>query len=620
MRLILLLAGLSGFILFSLEVLWAHLLGAVLGNSVYVFAAMLAFVLLGLLLGAAISSVLFPARLALPASRLSLVYALGAGCIAWQHLAWPGVPAQFSAAGPGIVGFLESEVFRWTLAAKLLLPTATVMGMSYPLLFRLAEFPLHAQARGAALAAMTNTLGCIGGALLTGFVLIPALGSETSLSLLGVLAAVCGGLIAVALASGRMRRLLVLLSSACAGLFVLLPAWDRLALSSGEHVYFQRSFVVAQSQLEMFHEDTYGGITTVISSPVNGARPEETSRFLLTNGKFQGDDSVEMEAQTGFALIPALLSRRFDQACVIGLGTGRSAYVAQAFDFRRMAIADISPGIADAAEQHFGHINGNILRQARVSLMLEDGRNLLLLRDAWRCDLISMEISSIWFAGSTNLYSREFYEIVRSRLAPQGIFQQWLQIHHIGFAELGSVLASVRSVFPHVGLWVFGGQGIIVASESPLVFSAEARERFLARENTLNLGRDARQALIDSAKRSLVLAPEDTSRLVAQGGFTLNTDRNRYLEYATPRYNVSRKDHRAENLLQLERFSSGREIPGGQMITTEALCVPGFRFAGRQRRHGEIRSGCRSVFLRGRALRGEAFQSARLLEAIRRSS
>ena len=257
--------------------------------------------------------------------------------------------------------------------------------------------------------------------------------------------------------------------------------------------YFQRSFVVAQSQLEMFHEDTYGGITTVISSPVDGARREETSRFLLTNGKFQGDDSVEMEAQTGFALIPALLSRRFDQACVIGLGTGRSAYVAQAFDFRRMAIADISPGIAAAAEHHFSHINGNILRQAGVSLMLEDGRNLLLLRDAWRCDLISMEISSIWFAGSTNLYSREFYEIVRSRLAPQGIFQQWLQIHHIGFAELGSVLASVRSVLPDVGLWVFGGQGIIVASDSPLVFSAEARERFLARENTLNLGRDARQ-------------------------------------------------------------------------------------------------------------------------------
>src|SRR5262249_11993989 len=52
-------AFLSGFLFFGLEVAWTHLMGAALGNSVYVFAAMLALVLMGLGLGGALATALF---------------------------------------------------------------------------------------------------------------------------------------------------------------------------------------------------------------------------------------------------------------------------------------------------------------------------------------------------------------------------------------------------------------------------------------------------------------------------------------------------------------------------------------------------------------------------------
>ncbi len=84
-----------------------------------------------------------------------------------------------------------------------------------------------------------------------------------------------------------------------------------------------------------------------------------------------------------------------------------------------------------------------------MKLILEDGRNSLLLHPR-KYDLITIEISSVWFAGATNLFSREFYALVRSRLKPGGVFQQWLQLHHISRKEIETVLVSLRNELPKV--------------------------------------------------------------------------------------------------------------------------------------------------------------------------
>src|SRR5207253_7967493 len=103
-----------------------------------------------------------------------------------------------------------------------------------------------------------------------------------------------------------------------------------------------------------------------------------------------------------------------------------------------------------------------------VHLHLEDGRNVLLT-DPARYDLITLEITSIWYAGTTNLYSREFYELADRRMNPDGVLQQWVQLHHISSAEIASAVATVREVFPYVSFWYFGDQGMIVATHRPQV-------------------------------------------------------------------------------------------------------------------------------------------------------
>jgi spermidine synthase len=374
--------------------------------------------------------------------------------------------------------------------------------------------------------------------------------------------------------SRKLRWLSAVVSlSVLAGLLWALPAWDRLALTSGEHVYFQRNQVWPESRLKMFHEDTHGGMTTVVYNPA-GVRGQKTGYLtLLTNGKFQGNDSWEMEAQTGFALVPGLLSERFDHACVIGFGTGRSALVAQAMGFERIDVAELSPGIVVAARRHFEQMNGKVLDARGVRLWLEDGRNLLLLNRDWRCDMITMEITSIWFAGGANLYSREFYALARERLQPGGIFQQWIQLHHITSQELGSVLATAQKVFPYVGFWVLGGQGIVVASERPLRYTAAGSRRFTCGAKILGFDEQGAKGMVAKVRESAILAPEDTRKLVRGRPYVVNTDRNRYLEYATPRYNFSDEDFRRSNMEWLRKYAQKRPRLPEEASANEVECL-----------------------------------------------
>ena len=537
---------LSGLLFFMLEVLWTHLMSVVIGNSVYAFATMLGIVLLALFIGGTIASTIFRNDDSVGLSTVATCVLASALLLGLQHILWPLVPNFFTRYGQTIDSFAAGELLRAMVAAAVILPAAIPLGMVFPLLFRLREFPLTGRGTTAGVMTALNAIGSVSGALLCAFAAIPLAGSEAALLLIALTYAVVAIATAIASEKGAMR----LATLAVAGLAILasplLPPWNPLKLTSGEHVYFRPGFVTPDAQLLFFHEDTAGGITTVVNT--------RGGRVLLTNGKFQGNDSGERAAQIGFALTPAIHVGRLDRALVIGLGTGHSAAVVHDLGFKEIDVAEIAPGIVDASRKHFGHVTGNVLSKPNVHLAVEDGRNFLLLHDQ-KYDLITMEISSIWFAGATNLYSRDYYAIAKKRLAPGGVLQQWIQLHHIGLAELMSVIATVREEFPHVSFWVFGGQGIIVASHQPQVLrqaGVSAAENLLRTQNQIPQG----TITIDGLLASRLLAPPDVDRLVTSFETAINTDRSRYLEYATPRYNLSRIDYANLNVRFLQQFSS----------------------------------------------------------------
>jgi spermidine synthase len=494
-------AAASGLLVFASEVVFVHLLALVDGTSVYVFGLVLAVFLVALAAGAALSRSL--AR-RMKGDALAASLALSGVMLALTIPLWDRLPDLFVAAGPLAPAWWQREVLRGMVAAIAIGPPAACMGTTFPLVLA-ALAPRDDRGALTGRATAVNTLASIAGSLVGGFVLLPALGSQRACGAI----ALAYGLAAVVVPAPRKAPITVLAAAACL-LVVAGPRWDLARLSSGANVYFERQ--PEQGRVVWIDEDVHGGVVTVTSSG--------DITTLWTNGKYQGDTGWQMTPQRSFADVPAMFVRRFDRALVVGVGTGVTIDQTAKYPFTTIDVAELSPGIVAAARSFFGSVNEGVLDDPRVRLRFEDGRNLLLV-EGGRYDLVTVELTSIWFAGAANLYNREFYRTAASRLAEGGVLSQWVQLHHTTQLDLASQLVTARSIFPHAAFFV-RGQGVLVLGMQPL------------------------RARPDADLTGLVLADESLDAFVdeicARAGTTreqiVSTDDNLRLEYATPRNNV----------------------------------------------------------------------------------
>jgi spermidine synthase len=534
----------SGCLAFAAEVIFTHLLALLIGNSAYAFGLILAVFLCCLFAGAAWAAGFAKRRgdTALAAGLLVTAAALCGTLPLWDEL-----PRLFAALGSSVTSFGGREAVRALAAFAILCLPATMMGLTFPLLLqRVAR--TSAPSRWVGRLTAVNTVGAVVGALGTGYGLLPWLGSQRSLEAVVVLFALASAAAALLTGPDARRRLFVL----AAGVSLLTPLehrWNLARLTGGSNVYFEKWS--EPEAIPFLREDVHGGVTSVSRS--------RGVLTLLTNGKFQGNTGWEMSAQRFFAHYPSLFVSHFERALVIGLGTGTTLGTLAAYPWKKLDVVEISPSIVEAARRYFQAGNLGAIDDPRVTIHHGDGRNYALVDDG-HYDLIGMELSSIWFAGASNLYSREFYRLIRARLAPGGIFQQWVQLHHVYRRDFATVIGTLRSEFPHVALFYGGGQGILVASEEPFQASLARLEALEARPELGRVLPDRRHLrelrgdilafdagldafLDDSAK----LASLDRSALVS-------TDQSLYLEYATPRGNVLPWATREELVRELRRY------------------------------------------------------------------
>jgi spermidine synthase len=531
--------GVGGVVTLALEVNYIHLLAVVAGNSVYAFSLMLFAFLLGLGAGAEIARQLLRLRVHLPLALAWLEFALAAIILAGVFL-WEGLPAYFASFEqyPLPREFGAREVVRGVVCWIAMFPPAVVIGALYPLAMECVGraapgAPIAALGRAAGL----NTAGNIVGVLVAGFWLLPAIGALRSVQ---VLAAICLllGLATVIWTELKWREIAWAPAAVVGLLFIVQPrSFDYTALASGANVYFARQ---DYGRVIDVVESVDGGLTTVArGDPVveGGWVP----LVLLTNGKFQGSNGGEIPAQVGIALSPLLHTPARGSALVIGYGTGMSARVIADAGFRELEIVELSSDIVELANRHFGDINGRVSERRGVRTYITDGRNFLMLQPR-QYDVVSVEISSIWFAGAAALYNREFYRLVKRRLAPNGVLQQWVQLHHVGTTDLLHVLSSVRSEFEHVWLYFIGTQGMIIAANgsvahpsarnAAIVDSAPGLKELLA-----SIGGSAHDLL-----KTRLLDPAGTDLFLSSfgmpGPYWISTDDNLKLEYSTPRGNV----------------------------------------------------------------------------------
>ena len=175
---------------------------------------------------------------------------------------------------------------------------------------------------------------------------------------------------------------------------------------------------------------------------------------LWIDHTIQGDTSLlGRRVQERQGRLPcALLGRPAQRALVIGLGTGitTSAMVLQV---EHADVAELSAGVIEANRTVLAEANGQVAARPNVRVWHADGRSVLC-DAAEPYDLIVTDIVYPSVPGAGNLFSREFYALVRRRLAVDGLFVHWLPCFQLSPADLSAITAGFLESFPDGSAWI----------------------------------------------------------------------------------------------------------------------------------------------------------------------
>ena len=471
-------AAASGFAALGYEVLWTRLLVFKLKTTTYAFSVMLTTFLSGLGFGGLLLGAWERrGRERGPASawrRLSGLQA-GIGLSALLSIFVIGGLEGVSVAQDGSWG--ARTLRQLGLSAAVMLPPTLMMGMSLPLVARLAGAGRGVgEAVGRVYAA--NTAGAVLGSLVAGFCLAPLLGTQHSLILLALVNLALAAAVLGAAPAGVRRRAkgwprALAGAWAAAGLGLLALPSDLLfgLYNAGEREVDSRTRI-------LHAREGAGGITTVHELP-SGDRVISTGSINVA-----GTTLTLRTTQMLQAHIPALLHPGPRQVLQIGFGSGETAHILTGYPGCSLDVAEISRSVLDEADAFFGDINHGVLHRPSVTPFVTDGAGFLRLsRRSY--DLILND--SIWpyYAGNSGLYTREHFAAGRDRLRPGGLMTSWLPLD-MRLESFLTILRTFHSVFPHFTIWAanthYTKHALLVGSTEPLrIDAADFLDRFADR-------------------------------------------------------------------------------------------------------------------------------------------
>ena len=458
----------SGFASIAYEVLWFRVLANFQVHTVFAFSAMLATYLVGLVLGAFICArFLAPRKDRLLAyfARLQLLIAVGGlltvgllGRSRNMALAFNEWMQPLNSQR-GLFDWLAGTTETMFLCVVVLLVPTTLIGISLPLASELTIQHVSVLGRRLGRLYALNTLGGTLGSLTAGFVLVPYLGTQASLTLIVVLNLL---LFLVVVASqpslrgdGRLRRLSVGgIVFVCAGTWILGPHYLTAAQTA-----FEKARVLA------FRE------TRDATFVVLGYQSEGTGAFqqLLVNGWSYANNSMPgRRYMATLAHLPALLHRDPRSALIGCIGTGTTVGSLTLHpELRKIVAVDLSEAVFDFAPL-FVPLNHSFHLEPRVDKVVADVRHYLL-RSSQTFDVITFEPPPPHDAGVVNLYSQEFYALAKRRLAAGGVVAQWMPLDFSRQAIPRMMIRTMMAEFPYVSLWIPNRmEGVAIGSMEPL--------------------------------------------------------------------------------------------------------------------------------------------------------
>jgi spermidine synthase len=466
----------TGAALLGLEIIWFRFLRLYVASTSAAYSVMLAVVLGGIALGGIISSFI-SSRIEARRQLLPGLLLLAANATLFSYLFFP-VPQA-----PPNIPMSEPAFFRQIgqLSFVLMFPVALLSGALLPLIVTCVQSQIQGRMNSAGLTILFNTIGAACGPLLAGFVLLPWLGFQSSLILV---AAVYAGL---ALLTGprqnwSLRRVSGVATVTLSAVFLLVLAIfpyrrDDLHFANARRLYDADGSVLIKNiegtadTFQLLRRDLFG-------------KPYYY-RLVTNSYSMSGTLPRSQRYMRMFAYLPLVLRPESENALLIcyGVGVTADAFIHDA-QLKHLDIVDISKEVFDLAKLYSGPGYSNPLRDPRVATFVQDGR-FFLQACPNRYDIITGEPPPLKVAGTVNLYTEQFFSLMKDRLKDGGIASFWLPIYQLTSDDTKAILRAFQNVFANASLWATSDlEWIMVGIKPPLSPANEELARKLWTDQT----------------------------------------------------------------------------------------------------------------------------------------
>ena len=471
--------AISGLLALSFEIVWFRLLGVMLKSTSFTFGHLLGIYLAGLTLGTFVGqrSVRRASRPAVTFLALQAGVSLYAGVsIIAVEAAAPHIPALWEYLGRYEPLSFSEEVERLhflvalyvLLPAVLIGPPTVMMGLSFPFLQKVVQRDLSVLGRRVGWLQTANIFGAMLGAAVTGTVALQVLGTAGTLQVLVALGVVFLVLLLVLSRSlGADRRLGV--PAGAIMVLLLVVAWQVPRASS---LWATLHGTAAD---RIIHAEDASGLSLLKSQSVH-MRGETV---VYANGL--GQSSVPFpQYHITLGLVPIMVHPNPERVAIVGLGSGATLYASGGrAETRSIHLIEIVASQLETlrrlhARNGYGGI-ASLLADPRVTFTFADARNVFRFGDQ-RYDVIEADALRPTSAYAGNLYSLEYFELVKRQLRPGGFAVTW--------APTPRVVDTFAHAFPHATLYQQEGLAVLIGSDRPLTWRPEEITARLSSDHT----------------------------------------------------------------------------------------------------------------------------------------
>jgi len=537
--LVLLLLGFfaSGLVSIGYEIGWIRSVMFLLGGDTYVFSSVLTMYLLGNVVGAAIGSRI-ASRLRNPAAGFAItLLCLGVAGVAYMPalVGWAGAllgpVSLFAERAASVLPVSKLMIGPVAQSACLFLVPSLLMGLGFPLALQAWTDRVHLVGRSTGAAYGANTLGAVAGGIVTGFGLIPRLGVQASVTLLGLGAAWVAATLYVLSTRGASPGRRAIVPALALGLTAV------VALVPGNLLreVMDRSPWLSDT-LETL--DVREGVTTTVTVHRN---PKRGTLHLYASGQAIAGDTFALRGdQKALGHFGPLLHPAPRRVLSVGFGSGETTRCLSYHDLERIDCVEIAPEVVATAIEHFPHLNLGPRVHEVVRFVYMDAKNYLHLTSETYDVIVNDSIHPRNFSENASLYAREYFEAARTHLADRGLFVSWLPTYHMSIGMFDSILGTMTDVFPHVSVWYLTQHWapllVLVGSEDAQRFNAVTIQAWFdvpaVRESLAVIGiQDAMDLL-----NCYVGDESDLRRRIPR--FAVNSDFTPFVEFNTDPWNT----------------------------------------------------------------------------------